>query len=82
MMRAMPTVLRSGAYRFIFFSLDGLEPPHVHVFREDAQAKFWLNPVRFESSRRFRPIEERRIERLVIQFEAQLLEAWHEYFPG
>jgi hypothetical protein len=80
MMRRMPTVLRSGPYRFIFFSLDGIEPPHVHVFRDEAQAKFWLNPVRFESSRLFRPVEERRIERLVSQHQQELLEAWNEYF--
>jgi hypothetical protein len=76
----MPTVLRSGPYRFSFFTLDGIEPPHVHVWRDDAQAKFWLNPVRFESSRRLRPVEEGRMERLVIQHEQQLLEAWYEYF--
>jgi hypothetical protein len=66
----------------MFFSSDGTEPPHVHVFRNDAQAKVWLNPVRFEGSRRFRPVEQRRIERLVIELEAELLEAWYEHFPG
>ncbi len=36
----MPTVTRIGAYRFFFFSNEGTEPPHVHVEREDALAKF------------------------------------------
>ena len=31
----MPTVLRSGPYRFFFYSGDGAEPPHVHVQRDD-----------------------------------------------
>ncbi|MGH7575280.1 MAG: DUF4160 domain-containing protein, partial [Longimicrobiales bacterium] len=41
----MPTVLREGPYRFFFVSLDGNEPPHVHVQRERRVAKFWLDPI-------------------------------------
>lgn len=44
----MPTVLRIGPYRFFFYSSDWKEPAHIHVERDKAQAKFWLNPVRFE----------------------------------
>src|SRR5690606_5154622 len=28
---SMPTVLRSGSYRFFFYSLENDEPPHIHV---------------------------------------------------
>jgi len=28
-----------------FYSHDLIEPPHVHVDRDDLTAKFWLNPV-------------------------------------
>ena len=41
----MPTVLRSGPYRFYFYSHEPNEPPHVHVDRDDLSAKFWLQPV-------------------------------------
>jgi len=41
----MPTVLRSGPYRFYFYSHEPNEPPHIHVDRDDLSAKFWLNPV-------------------------------------
>jgi len=41
----MPTVLRKSGYRFHFYSHEGTEPPHIHVARGDAEAKFWLNPV-------------------------------------
>jgi len=47
----MPTVLRIGSYRFHFYGNDRREPPHVHVERGDATAKFWLNPVRFQRGR-------------------------------
>ncbi|MGD1216152.1 MAG: DUF4160 domain-containing protein [Terriglobales bacterium] len=29
----MPTVLRSGPYRFCFYSHEPNEPPHIHVDR-------------------------------------------------
>ncbi|MGV8711136.1 MAG: DUF4160 domain-containing protein [Nitrosomonas sp.] len=46
----MPTVLRIGPYRFFFFAGDRDEPLHIHVEREDRIAKFWLEPVRLQSS--------------------------------
>jgi hypothetical protein len=76
----LPTVLRSGPYRFFFYSADHAEPPHVHVEREELEAKFWLDPVRLEYSQGFRPIEVRRLEKLVVDNAHLLLEAWHEYF--
>lgn len=78
----MPTVLRTGPYRFVFFSSDWNEPVHVHVIRDEAYAKFWLDPVRLEDSRRFRAIELRRIERLVEDHQTELLRAWREYFSS
>jgi hypothetical protein len=46
----MPTVLRVGSYRLFFYSGDREEPPHIHVERGDDSAKFWLEPVRLQSS--------------------------------
>jgi hypothetical protein len=76
----MPTVLRSGPHRFFFYSSDGGEPPHVHVQREQAQAKFWLDPLRLERSAGFRPSELRRIGSIIDANRPQLLEAWDEFF--
>jgi len=53
----MPTVFLDGPYRFYFYSSDGDEPLHIHVQRDQAVAKFWLNPVRNEYSNGFRPVE-------------------------
>ncbi|MEK9565084.1 MAG: DUF4160 domain-containing protein [Deltaproteobacteria bacterium] len=39
----MPTVLLVRGWRFFFYSNEGQEPPHIHVKRGSAQAKFWLN---------------------------------------
>ncbi|MGH6802549.1 MAG: DUF4160 domain-containing protein [Methyloceanibacter sp.] len=76
----MPTVLRAGPYRFLFYSSDGEEPAHVHVERNDDSAKFWLNPVRLQSSGGFKPVEVRRIQRLVEQHREALLRSWDAYF--
>jgi hypothetical protein len=50
------------------------------VEREDFEAKFWLDPVRFDSSCGFRRPEIRQVEKLVTDNADLLLEAWHEYF--
>jgi hypothetical protein len=41
----MPTILRWEGFRFYFYSHEPNEPPHVHVDRDGASVKFWLNPV-------------------------------------
>ncbi|MBE7440011.1 MAG: DUF4160 domain-containing protein [Spirochaetales bacterium] len=40
----MPTVLRIGPYRFHFYSDEGSEPPHIHIAKDPAECKFWLEP--------------------------------------
>lgn len=76
----MPTVLRLGAYRFYFYSQDGREPPHIHVEREDNRAKFWLDPVRLQTSGGLRPAELSRVEGLVREHRETLLGAWNDFF--
>ena len=78
-----PTVRQSGPYRLFFFSSDRGEPMHVHVARERKAAKFWLQPVRLEYNRGFATTELNKVEALVRQHEAELVQAWHDYFkPG
>jgi hypothetical protein len=76
----MPTVLRAGPYRFHFYSSDAEEPPHVHIERDANTTKFWLNPVRLQSSAGFGPVEVRRTQRLVEQHREALLRSWDAYF--
>ena len=78
----MPTVLDLGPYKFIFFSSDREEPVHIHVTRDRQIAKFWLEPVSLVKSNGFRKHELDRITRLVVQYEAILVEAWHDYFDS
>lgn len=78
----MPTILREGPFRFFFYAGDGGEPPHVHVERDEAEAKFWLDPIRLERSRGFRSNELNRIRELIQEHRQQLLESWNEFFLG
>jgi hypothetical protein len=73
----VPTILRSGPYRFYFYSHEGTEPPHVHVDRERFSAKFWLDPVALAANRGFAAHELNEIERLVEARRRELKEAWH-----
>jgi hypothetical protein len=76
----MPTIHRRDGYRFYFFSHEPNEPPHVHVDRDDATAKIWLETVQLARSRGFRAHEINVILSLVAEYQRAFLEAWHEYF--
>jgi len=76
----MPTVLRSGPYRFFFYAGDRDEPQHVHVERDDQIAKFWLDPLRLQRSGGFPRAELLRIERIIEDNHSEIVEAWNEYF--
>jgi hypothetical protein len=78
----MPTVLRIGPYRFFFFAGDREEPPHVHVERDEAIAKFWLDPVRLAGSAGFGRGDIGEVRRLVVENQDYLLRRWDEYFSG
>lgn len=45
--RGMPNVFRERGFRFFFYSDEGSphEPVHIHVVKDNLEAKFWLNPT-------------------------------------
>ncbi|MCI0365477.1 MAG: DUF4160 domain-containing protein [Phycisphaerales bacterium] len=75
-----PTILRQGPYRFYFYSHEPNEPPHVHVDRDNATAKFWLNPVSVAYNWGFNAKELRAIQSIVQEHREQMLRAWNDYF--
>ena len=76
----MPVALRVKGYRFFFFSLEGHEPPHIHVEQAERFAKFWLNPISLVKSRGFRSGELWEIQKIVEANRDTLLEKWNEHF--
>jgi hypothetical protein len=79
----MPTVFQDRGFRFFFYSNEGYvrEPPHIHVEKGGAEAKFWLNPqVRLARNGGY---DDRTVRQLVGIIEANkgLIErAWNAYF--
>ena len=75
----MPTVLRDGHYRFHFYSREPGKPPHIHVERDDHEAKYWLSPVRLADNHGFPPHELKRLARLVEEHCGTLLAAYRGF---
>lgn len=75
----MPTTLFYGPYRFSFFSLDCKEPRHTHVWRDEQEAKFWLDPVRLAYNHGFSRKALKAIERIVREKIFVLRERWDEH---
>ena len=67
----MPTILRVGPYRFFFYAGDYDEPIHVHVERDDKIAKYWLEPIRLESSGGFNRLDLSRIFKIIEESQLQ-----------
>jgi hypothetical protein len=78
----VPALLKVRGYRFFFFSMEGREPPHIHVAHAGRYAKFWIEPVNLANNRGFRGHELTEIRELVIENRGFFLEKWHEYFGG
>ena len=76
----MTTVLKSGPYRFFFYSGDKDEPLHIHVERDDKAAKFWLDPVRINISGGFSRKEINEILKLVEANKDLFEGSWNDYF--
>ena len=73
----MPVILRIRGYRFWFYEADLAEPPHVHVGKAGAEAKFWIDPIALARSRGFRDHELNEIEILLRRYRSQIMDAWH-----
>ena len=75
----MPTVLRKGPYRFHFYSREAGEPAHIHVARDDFEAKFWLAPARLSKNYGLSPHEIPKILGLIRKNEDLLITAWKSF---
>ena len=68
-----------GPYRVFFTSFDCNEPAHVHVERERATCKFWMEPLALARNHGFNAPELTAIRRLLNAHRPQILEVWHEH---
>jgi hypothetical protein len=79
----MPLVFRWKGFRFHFFSNEGdpREPIHIHVAKEGADAKFWLQPeVNVAYNKGFNAPTLSALSRIVEERREEIERAWDEHF--
>jgi len=79
----MPEVFRERGFRFFFYSNEGSprEPLHVHVERDNMEAKFWLYPtVRVAYNDGYNARTLRELQRVVEANKSRIERAWNEHF--
>jgi hypothetical protein len=79
----MPVVFRKNGFRFHFYSNEGdpLEPIHIHVTKDGADAKFWLYPdVNVAYNYGFDARTQNWLSQTVEAQRQQIEDAWHDHF--
>ena len=76
----MPVVLRWNGHRFLFYSKEIGEPPHIHVLKDGKQLKIWLADMRIARNVGFSAREANAVVRVATENRQRLLEAWHDFF--
>jgi hypothetical protein len=75
-----PTIFREKGYRFYFLSNEE-ERIHIHVTREEGEAKFWIEPiVSLAVYHGFNPKKLSEIQKIVEGHKNEILEAWERHF--
>jgi hypothetical protein len=76
----MPTVMRWNGYRFFFYSLEGNEPPHIHVVKDGKELKVWLSNFSIANNVGFKQHEINTVLPKIQENSVAFIEAWHAYF--
>jgi hypothetical protein len=79
----MPNVFTWNGFRFHFFANEGdpREPPHIHVSRAGAKAKFWVSPsVELAYNRGYDARTAKRLQEVVELRRSEIEEAWNDFF--
>jgi len=79
----MPVVFRERGFRFFSYSNEGTprEPVHIHVEKDNVEAKFWLNPdVRVAYNDGYNARALRQLMAIVEGNRVRIERAWDEFF--
>ena len=79
----MPTVFRERGFRFFFYSNEGSprERVHIHVEKDNVEAKFWLNPeIRVAYNDGYDARTLRELVAIVDIQRERIERDWNEYF--
>ncbi|NTW50043.1 MAG: DUF4160 domain-containing protein [Chlorobiales bacterium] len=70
----------SNKYRFFFYSNEQSEPMHVHVEKDSAKMKIWLEDGSVAYNKEFGQKEVNEIVKLVTENRKKIEEVWNEHF--
>lgn len=76
----MPTLFEWKGWKFLFYSLDRGEPPHLHVRKDRKELKIWLQPIALAFNRRCAGHEVNEIMSVVTERHREILNAWNAHF--
>jgi hypothetical protein len=79
----MPVIFRYRGFKFFFYSNEGMprEPVHIHVEKDEIEAKFWLLPeVRVAYNDGYGARTLRELLAIVESNKDRIERAWHEFF--
>lgn len=80
-MLGLPEIHTESGIRFVIYSGDTKEPPHVHAVRGKGgnapSAKFWLDPISLCRNSGHTRTDLQRIYKMIVANHAFLMEQWH-----
>jgi hypothetical protein len=75
-----PTILREKGYRFFFFSREEARM-HVHVYFENGEAQFWIEPeIELERNYRLSRLQPKQIESIIEEHYHEFKTSWQAHF--
>jgi len=74
-----PTLFALFGFRFMFYSNDH-EPIHVHVIKDEHEAKFSVDPVQLVENNGLKASELRLAESVIEENKEIIINRWNEYF--
>lgn len=75
----MPTIFVFFGFRFLFYS-DDHEPIHVHVIKDNHEAKYNVMPIEQIYNRGFKKRELALIESVIEENVEVIVNRWNDYF--
>lgn len=75
-----PAVFRYKSYRFFFFSREE-ERIHIHVYCEDGEAKFWLEPlVSLAENHGLSKKQIHEVQKIIEGRKDEIIRSWQKHF--
>lgn len=72
----MPKVFDEAGFAGRFYMADLNEPVHIHVVKDNKEAKFWVTPIALATNSGFSQRELRRVEELIRKYQADIRTFW------